>query len=877
MAAAPRVLEIATVDDLRETLAEATPEERNIRFDTRTEIGAGAPGVPFSNIEWIGAQLRDENLPPSVLELVADEQWVFDTPQFTVGRYPDLELPRHPPTFRFRQQSEIEDHLVVQEGSLPLPRDPELRLEGPDCPIALEGDLAEFEAADGQECSLVEIPVFETAITDATAVEFGFALLRRDLVVGDRFMLRPDQTQLGFRDSLANLGQLRLIVEVSALIELDPPEDDYWYGDILLHRPRVRENNDFEFVFAAGLLGPEQYRPFRAAAPGTGLDFSWRYLIDADLVVDTDSEGLAADLEKIAPEGADAVTLLPGLLQDHLAQRRLTLRVWSLVGLVFAVAAVAAVAALARAEVVRRATVDALQSGRGASRLQLQVAETATAVWVVSVSVVAGAGLAWLAFPDASSADPAAASGLFAVAGTVAMVGVAGVRSTVPRVRRLVVRGVLALAATGVVVLLRRRETVVDESISGELDPTLMIAPALVLAAIAVFGSDLIGPGARLASRFAAGHPGPVWFVGLRRVVATARTVRGPVLTVVIAMGAAVLASVIGSSIEASQDTAARQRVGAEVRLETSLPEIPLPADIVDGLAGDAVFAASFAFQRYEGPRGAFVADLVAIDGSDASVGSDGVAAATLVGPWDAPHLPDRGERIALELSAFVVPLQIVDQVEQLPGVPTGRPTVVIDRRAFETLTTERLATPDIAFLDDASTIPRLVELIDGRPGVTLSSRGTEVDRLAGDPLSTWTRRGLTLAAAGGLALGLIAAMAASAVHAQDRHRDLGLVAIVGGTRRDTVRIALAELGPIFGAAALLGVIGGVIAARLLGPNLSFEAFASGTSSAGVVVDWPALAAIGLAMVLALAAVLAATARRVRRLDHAMMLREGNR
>ena len=65
--------------------------------------------------------------------------------------------------------------------------------------------------------------------------------------------------------------------------------------------------------------------------------------------------------------------------------------------------------------------------------------------------------------------------------------------------------------------------------------------------------------------------------------------------------------------------------------------------------------------------------------------------------------------------------------------------------------------------------------------------------------------------------------------------------------------------------------------ARALEANLSLEAFADGAVSAGVVVDWVAVAAVVVAIAVVLALTIAGAARSIRRLDHAMMLREGNR
>lgn len=893
VAAAPRVLEVATVDDLRDTLIDTTPEQRNIRFFSRTEIGAGAPGAAFSNIEWIGGRLRDENIPPSVLELIADEQWIFDTPQFTASTYPDAIMPRHPPTFRFRQQSGIDDQMTVVAGSLPMPRDPELRLEGSECPEAVD-DVSTFEPDTGQDCRIVEYPIFETAITATTASEFGLALGDRietlgdrqvavdgrPLRVGDRFMLQPDQTQLGFRAAHGDLGALQLIVEVSGLIELTPAEDEFWYGDVLLHRPRIRENNDFEFVFAAGLLGGEQYRDFRAAVDGTWLDFSWRYLIDPDLVEDTDSEQLVTDLQRISPADADVVTQLPELLQGHLAQRRLTLQVWSMVALAFAVAAGAAVATLGRAEAVRRATVDTLQEGRGASRLQLLAADAGSAIVVVVLPAGIGAALAAWAFPNGGLSDSLAAAGAFAVLGALAFVFTGRTRPAVPLVRRALARGVLVVATIGVVALLRRRDTGVDDAVAGELDPTLMVAPVLLIATIAVLGTDLMGPLSKLVARLATRTGGAVWFVGLRRVATNVATTRGPLLAVVMATALSVVAAVLGSSIAGGQDAAARQRVGAEARVQSTLPEIPLPRSLVDEIVAvdeSAVFGATLAFQRFEGTRGGFVTDLVAIDGGQPAGLADDPLRVELVGPWPGSHLPGVGETFALELGGFVVPMTATAQTERREGIPPGVSTVVVDRAAFAAATTDQIASPDFALIEDTGVIGALDGLIDGRPAVALSTRATEVERLAGDPLSTWTDRGLGLAAGAGLGLAMIASMAATVVHAADRRRDLGLVTVLGGTRRVSVRMALAELAPTYAGAAVLGIVGGVVAVRALGPNLTFEAFSDGAVATGVLVEGRVLVLVAVATAVVLGVALGAAAWTIRRLDHAMMLREGNR
>ncbi|MGB1504319.1 MAG: hypothetical protein ACPHDT_02395 [Acidimicrobiales bacterium] len=892
VASGPAVLEVAAVDDVRNTLSEASPDERNIRFADRREIGAGAPRVPFSNIEWTGGQLRDEHIPPSVLELVSDEQWIFDTPQFLVSTYPDGISARYPPTFRFRQQSDVDDHLTLVDGSLPTEREPEARLEGEECPEGVP-EPDQFDPVEGEDCRVVALPVFETAITSVTADELGRALGSRivdlggrrvavdgvPLTVGDRFMLRPDWTQLGFRTSHGDIGELRIIVEVSGLIELSPRSDEFWFGDVLLHRPRVRENNDFEFVFAAGLLGPSQYRSLRATAPGTGLDFSWRFLIDPELVEDTNSEELVADLQRIAPPDARVVTQLPDLLQDHLAQRRLTLQVWSMVAVAFVAAVVVAIATLARAEAVRRSSVDALQFARGASRVQLVVADALTAAAVVVAPTGVGVLIAIVVFPTADRSVSMVAAVGFASLGSAAFVLARFLRPPLPPLRQVLIRVALTGLALAVVLLLRRRQTRVSDAVDGDLDPTLMLAPLVLIAIVAVVGTDLLGPISRLSARPLRRSQGVVWFVGLRRVITNVGTMRGPLMAVVMATALSVVAVVLASSIESAQHAAARQHIGAEARIASTLPQIPLPRDLVEDIAvldEEAVFGVSLSSQWFEGMRGQFAADLVALDGlSPPGLGGEPLEV-ELLGPWRGVRLPELGEPFVLELNGFVVPMVATSRSGQREGIRSGVSAVVVDRAAFAAATSAQQASPDFVLIDDQEVIDALVGAFDSRPAVVLSTRAAAFDQLADDPLSTWTRRGLRFVAASGVALAMVGSMAATAVHGRDRRRDLGLVVILGGTRRTSVQMACAELVPTFAGAAMLGVGGGVVAVQILGPSLSLEAFSDGTVSAGIDVAWGALALIVLGIAVALAAAVASAVHTIRRLDHAMMLRERN-
>ncbi len=883
IAIAPRLLQTATADDLTETIRSATPEERNIRFHQLTEIGAGAPGRAFSNIEWVGGQLRDNHVPSSVLDLVSEEQWLFDSPQFVIGPYPDqLQVRMGLPTttfsrftewresFRFREQSGIEEHSTLIAGAMPVAQDPEFWLEGQGCPDEV-ADIEEYEPDDGVECRVVVIPVFQTVVSQITADELGFG-------IGDRVVLRPLPSELGFQTAATGVVGVRLILELAGIVELDPIEDGYWYGDELLHRPRTFENSDFRFVFGAGLLGGDQYRSFRAAVSGMGLGFSWRYLLDPDLVEGADSEQLAIDVEKIAPPDVEVVTLLPALLEDHLAQRRLTLQVWSLVGAVFAAAAAAVVWTLARADAVRRRSISAMMADRGASRRQLLLLDSGTAIVITVVGVGAGSAIAWAAFTDTSSRAPLLAAGVFGL-GCVAAMTIAG-RSAGEsnRSRLAVMSGSLAVLTIAVVVLLRRRDSGVEGAARGAFDLTLTIAPVLLVASIAVFGAWLVAPLARVGARLAMRTRGALWLVGLRRLGAQRDALRGPLLAVVMAAGLAVLAAVVATSIRESQEAAAQQSVGAENRIEVTLEDIGLPPSLeeqIRALDPDATFGVVLPFERFLGPSSGFVADLVALDNWPTGAAGDG-ASIDLVGDWSAPHLPGPGDRVTLTSGGHAVEMGVRQQFERLAGLEGSRGVVVMDRTVLAELTNEPFVTPTVAWLSDGVDRADLEALIDGVPAVRLVSRDDTLTAITDDPLSTWTNRGLLVGALGGVALAFAAAVAAVMTGSPMRTRDLSFLTVLGAERGGVVRVAMAELAPLFGVTVALGLASGVVTARLLGRNLSLDAFSGGSVSSGVVVDGWSLLVVGTVLVAALGLALWFVARTTRRLDHAMMLRRGS-
>jgi len=65
LASAPRLLELVADDDLRATVSEPEPAQRNIRVERLGRIGAGPPGDPFRSVRDTGNAFASSEIPPA--------------------------------------------------------------------------------------------------------------------------------------------------------------------------------------------------------------------------------------------------------------------------------------------------------------------------------------------------------------------------------------------------------------------------------------------------------------------------------------------------------------------------------------------------------------------------------------------------------------------------------------------------------------------------------------------------------------------------------------------------------------------------------------------------------------------------------------------
>ena len=904
---APRLLEDVSDADLKDAIASVEPEERNISISRSSRVGAGSRDEPFNYVARTGERFVEDDFPDSVASIVADEGYVLDSPPYLMSSFPDDVEGPFPTTFHFRYQDRIEERLSVAIGHLPERRDPVPMLDGPDCPddpLATE----EFDPDPDLEirCSVVAVPVYEAAITRETAE----AMM---LEVGDEVLLSPDARDPAWTFAIGDILSDRLILSISGLLELSDPGDEYWYADTALHRPVINENADFRLITATGLMRADVYRDLLRHTFGVPFDYTWRYFVDPALVDQTQADDLVVGLGKIAPRDVTVSTLLPRVIDDFVEQRAQTVALMSTTVAGVLVVAVAVIFMLASLWDQRTRGATVLMVDRGSSRRQTLTASTWHAVVAVVPATLTGLAITSLLVPDAS-AQMSLRAALVLGAGCVLAIVVATTRGSVARsrapaadgfegrvstARRLVRDGFVLIAGAGAVVLLRRRGSL-DPSRDADLefDLLLAVAPAVVGLAVGLVALRLYTPLVRLCSRIGGRSPGPVPLVGFRRLAGSPGAAQTPFVVILLAVGVAVFASIVRTSIDAGQTDHAWQSIGADYRVTAHAPGAPLPRAVDAGEldVDSASLATLYPDTLVAAADDSTLVDLLAVDlvahrdvlsGSptDAAI-LDPIAGALVPVDGGPPPIPalvssdlaiGSGE-LELLLGAQNPTATIGGVIDRFPGLSPDSSFVIVNldhlREAVETVPTA----PTLLFMRAPESAADEIEsnLEEVAPTTHVSARQTAMDDVAGDPFARWVHRGLTLVRVFAICLAALATASVLAVTSNTRSREIGLLRTLGlGSRQATALTAIEQVLPV-GLALLVGTGFGVGVAHLLTPALDLEAFTGGVLPVDLVVELtPVLGAVAvLALVLALAVVAAIRFDRSR--NDASMLKVGD-
>lgn len=836
VALAPRALARLGDHELRHALESTSTTELDL-------AGTGQLGYPASGAvaQNVATDLAIRNvtagLPEPLRDIVGDPHWMARTASSTVT------LPRHQDlVLHLRLGIDVAWDQVVEpvEGELP--------------------------AAWGG--------------TGPLGIAVSRALAERvDLRVGDRLPNDP--------------GPL----VVTAIVDVDDPDGGYaaHTGDVVA--PTVQESpGALPTVSGSVFVNPES-APALQDQMATGSLVAW-FPVDASRVDFADADELQPQARRLAstpvelPNGgrlslrtgiADVVEKTSDRITATYAL--LALAVSGLAGVLVAVFALAVHAVLDR----RRPAL-ALASARGAGGAQVRgvmvleglliaVPVSALAIATVAALVPATVGPVGRALPVVTALLVPLLFGVLTDARALREPRQdlrVGARS---RVRWVLEVAVVALAGLSLLALDRRG--VVESSRAVGIDPLVVGAPALLTAAVCVLVLRVYPWPLILLQRRLRSSRGPVAVLGAARAVRNPALGFATALALVVGLSVVTFSVVMASTIRAGLEDAARDEVGADVRL--SAPRLD-----------DSDLAA---VRRLPGVDAA--ARLAVHSGVELEVGGTGhvdvVVTDTATLHRVRPDLP--------ALTGGAVPRLVLgtDRAEEAGEVVlAGVPAVVTDVVGSDVLP----GLGDRWVLADGATLPadavrgadeRQVVLlrvqdaeaagvVAGRAAAAVDDAAVEVvdvdERLAAatsSPVVGGLQPALLVAAGAALALTLLTVVLASLSAARSRHQMLGVLRILGMSRRQLRGVVAWELGPIAVTAVLVGTAFGLLLPRVITHALDLRPFVGGRESPSPVVE-PVLVAAGVAAFVVVVAMAGLVAVAVgRRLAPAETVKMGER
>lgn len=879
-------------DDLRQAIETGEAERRSVTVRNDLRIGAGSSTDPFSVVRGRGERFIEQDFPQEVSDVVNTVSYTVESPPFRVSSFPNQVEGPFPTTFRFRYQSGIEDQMTVVSGHLPETKDPIPMLLGNHCPddrLSVDSFEVSAEPADEGACAIVDVPVYEVALTAQSAEAMMLA-------VGDQVILRPDPEHIRWRFGHGEDLDLRIVLTISAIIELSDASGEYWFSDDSLHRPRITETADFRLVFAQGVMRPDRYRRLLEDIPDTHFDFVWRYGIDSELVVKSDAAKLAVRLDQLRVAEAQVSTQLPGVIADHLGQRVLVVGLMSTAYAGFLIVSVLATNVLASLAARRQSPFLGLMADRGLSRWGVMSIGLAQGLAVGASAILAGLAIAAAVVREGPWLRPMIMAGALAIL-TVLAVAVSvwkrvisdskpGIRpgnpsseNKVSTARRIVRDIAVIVLALGSIYLLRRRADL-NQAVDSDFDLLLAVVPAVVGLAVALAMTRISVPVVRAASWLASFSSGLALYLGIRRLSVATRSARPSIAVILIAVGIAGFATIIRASITEARSAHGWQAVGADIAIRGQTDGDPILSITDDDLADAQVVArgAEYPMTRVINPSGSPAVRLVAIDAesyrmvlADSAVdvamldalepGSETSDAPEVIpgiisGTWPGTDRPAIGSAVRLFLGARVPTVRVVAVAGMFPSVPPDQPFVIVDMETFQALDPSVSVIPTVLLLKTSSSTEDEITAAVARESGSdrlISRRALEMDA-ASDELNRFLDVAMLALSIFTFVVALMTALLSTAITGPVRRRDMALLRQLGLRRRQAFTMTLIEqLVPVVVAVAI-GTALGIAIARLLAPTIDLGAVSGGQLPAPIVVSWPLLIAGGLGIVAAVTA-----------------------
>lgn len=746
-------------------------------------------------------------------------------------------------------------------------------------------------------------PAFEVAVSRAVAETYGWEL-------GGRY------------DNLSGSGVIALAgrypsLVVTGIFETGDPDADYWLHHALGARASViADPNRGLLGTATAYVDPAMLTPLTLGVAETRVWFpvSTDGLTAAEVpVLLSQMNGQSANTFLVAAGPDDPTPLelrptsrLTEILESLLAQRTGVDAIVAVLAVGPLGATVAVLALGARLVVDRRRSALALLRARGASGTQVRLLMGGEGL-VVGLGSAAVGFAAGLVLSAATGLDApvtvaqvllAVAAGLAPAVALALATSPAGLRTTradlAPRSRSRVrwVLEVLVVAGAALASWLLLSRGVVAGSGAGSgtgVDPLVAAAPLLVSLALTLLAVRAYPWLALAAERALAPRRDLVPFLGAAR--ATRDPAGGPVpaIALVLAVAVAATSAVLYSTVSGGVVREAWRATGADLRVSGPVVDAPVAEQLaaIDGVAavspvgdvGDGVLQGAGSSPRAEvwtvdaaelavaqqDVEGApeTLTDLAGAGGAD----GDGALPVILTPGAAGPGVGPGTTGITLTTQQGNVPVQVVDVVDELPGLPAGRSLVLADAdrlaEATGDVTYPRLAL--VGLTDDADRAAVTDEISRLLPSSVVEDPDQEADAVLAAPVSGGLAIAFVLAVllAGLLCAGAVVMTLMLAAPA--RARLLAVLQTLGLSPRQGRGLVGWEIGPWAVVALVMGTVLGVVVPELVLAAVDVTALTGGPTQPDAQYD-PALlgaAAVGfVVVVLASVGVAAALSRR---------------
>lgn len=515
----------------------------------------------------------------------------------------------------------------------------------------------------------------------------------------------------------------------------------------------------------------------------------------------------------------------------------------------------------ARVVATRRRSALALVRARGGSGFQVRGLMAVEGL----VLGVLGGGLGLLgavllvptAFHPAALVGPllAAVAPAVVLAGSVPPAGLraeradAGTRSA-SRLRRVWELLALGVAVTATVLVLRRGA----EDTGAGTDPLLAAVPAVVAVAAAVVVARLAPLLLAPVVRAVRAGRGALGFIGAASATRDRRGQLVPLVGLVVAVTVAVLSVVLLTTVRGGLETDAWDRVGADLRSTGPIVD----AETLDRVrAVPGVDAATTVTDRTPAALstgdGRFQARVLLVDPTDlAEVQAD-------VPGWDVPDLTppadpdglvpalvstgfDLGSDATVTVDNRRIGLDVLEQVETVPGGSSTSSWVLVDRETVSTLTgVEYLPRTLLVRLDDGLSAAEEAEVVTQVGRLTGPSavelRSDAVERRLEDPTLAGLQAALLVATLVSLLVGAATMVLGELMATGRRERLFAVLKLLGMPPRGPRVITTWEIASWAVPAIVTGLLVGGLLPLVVSRSVDLSAFTGGASAPPLVYD----------------------------------------